>query len=62
MPPRAREGRRRGRASWSRARARPGHFHDLVAASGADVDAAPLGDHPLVAEIALERYEAALGA
>ncbi|AXK45363.1 uroporphyrinogen-III C-methyltransferase [Brachybacterium saurashtrense] len=40
----------------------PGHFHDLVAAAGADVVAAPLGDHPLVAEIALERYEAALGA
>lgn len=40
----------------------PGHFHDLVAASGADVVTAPLGDHPLVAEIALERYEAALGA
>ncbi|WP_341855642.1 CbiX/SirB N-terminal domain-containing protein [Brachybacterium sp. GPGPB12] len=40
----------------------PGHFHDLVAAAGADVVAAPLGDHELVAEIALERYEAALGA
>jgi uroporphyrin-III C-methyltransferase len=40
----------------------PGHFHDLVSAAGADVVTAPLGDHELVAEIALERYEAALGA
>lgn len=40
----------------------PGHFHDLVAAAGADVVAAPLGDHELVAQIALERYETALGA
>ncbi|MEE1617124.1 uroporphyrinogen-III C-methyltransferase [Brachybacterium sp. J153] len=40
----------------------PGHFHDLVSSAGADVVAAPLGDHELVAEIALERYEAALGA
>lgn len=40
----------------------PGHFHDLVSGAGADVVAAPLGDHELVAEIALERYEAALGA
>jgi sirohydrochlorin ferrochelatase len=39
----------------------PGHFHDLVSAAGADVVAAPLGAHGLVAEIALERYEAALG-
>ena len=40
----------------------PGHFHDLVSAAGADAVSAPLGDHPLVAEIALERYETALGA
>lgn len=39
----------------------PGHFHDLVAAAGADVLAAPLGAHELVAEIVLERYMAALG-
>ena len=40
----------------------PGHFHDLVSAAGADVVSAPLGDHELIAEIALERYETALGA
>jgi len=40
----------------------PGHFHDLVAAAGADVVTALLGVHPLVAEIALERFETALGA
>jgi uroporphyrin-III C-methyltransferase/precorrin-2 dehydrogenase/sirohydrochlorin ferrochelatase len=40
----------------------PGHFHDLVSSAGADVVSAPLGDHELIAEIALERYETALGA
>ena len=40
----------------------PGHFHDLVRAAGADAVSAPLGDHELVAEVALERYEASLGA
>lgn len=39
----------------------PGHFHDQLTAAGADVVAAPLGDHPLVAEIAVDRYQAMLG-
>ncbi|GAB4095847.1 uroporphyrinogen-III C-methyltransferase [Brachybacterium horti] len=39
----------------------PGFFHDQLAAAGADLLAAPLGDHPLVADVAAERYRQALG-
>jgi uroporphyrin-III C-methyltransferase / precorrin-2 dehydrogenase / sirohydrochlorin ferrochelatase len=39
----------------------PGHFHDLVRAAGSDLVAAPLGAHALIADIVLERFEAALG-
>lgn len=39
----------------------PGHFLRLVQGAGADVVAAPLGDHPLVAEVVLDRYLQALG-
>lgn len=39
----------------------PGHFHDLVCAAGADVASAPLGAHPLLVDIVMERYQAALG-
>jgi sirohydrochlorin ferrochelatase len=38
----------------------PGHFADLVAACGAAVVAAPLGADPLIAEIILDRYDAAV--
>ena len=38
----------------------PGTFHDAIAASGAKVVSAPLGDHPVVAELVLSRYDAAL--
>ena len=37
-----------------------GQFADKVAACGADVVAAPLGAHPAVARLVLERYDAAL--
>lgn len=37
----------------------PGRFADAVAASAASVVAAPLGAHPLIAEIVLDRYDAA---
>lgn len=39
----------------------PGHFQGLVEAAGADLVAAPLGAHPLIAELITERYLAAVG-
>ena len=39
----------------------PGHFHAQLSGAGADLVAAPLGDHPLVAEIAVDRYRSVLG-
>src|SRR5699024_12378420 len=39
----------------------PGHFQGLVEAAGADVVAAPLGAHPLIAELITERYLSAVG-
>ncbi|MFC0673369.1 uroporphyrinogen-III C-methyltransferase [Brachybacterium hainanense] len=39
----------------------PGFFHDQLAEAGADAVAAPLGEHPLVADVVLDRYAAALG-
>src|SRR5690625_1902395 len=39
----------------------PGHFQGLVEAAGADVVAAPLGAHPLIAELISERYLSAVG-
>lgn len=44
-------------ASWLLA---PGLFHRAVAACGADVVAAPLGDHPRVADLVVRRYTEAL--
>jgi sirohydrochlorin ferrochelatase len=38
-----------------------GQFHDLAVASGADVVAAPLADHPALARLVLARYDEALG-
>lgn len=38
----------------------PGQFADRLAAAGADVTSAPLGDAPEVAELVLARYDAAL--
>lgn len=35
----------------------PGHFHSALAAAGADVVTAPLGPHPLLAQVALDRYD-----
>lgn len=40
----------------------PGQFHSQLEHAGADLVAAPLGDHPLVAEIAVDRYRSMLGA
>ena len=40
----------------------PGQFADKVAESGADVVAAPLGAHPALARLVLERYDAAVAA
>jgi sirohydrochlorin ferrochelatase len=34
----------------------PGQFHDRLAASGADWVTAPLGDHPAVAALIIDRY------
>lgn len=34
----------------------PGHFHSALAGAGADVVTAPLGPHPLLARIALDRF------
>lgn len=39
----------------------PGHFQKKLEGAGADVVAAPLGTHPLVAEIIAERYRSAVG-
>jgi sirohydrochlorin ferrochelatase len=39
----------------------PGRFADQVEACGAEVISAPIGAHPLLAEIALDRYRDALG-
>lgn len=39
----------------------PGHFQAALDAAGADLVAEPLGAHPLVAELALDRYRAAVG-
>ncbi|RMI09085.1 sirohydrochlorin chelatase [Cellulomonas triticagri] len=38
----------------------PGHFHSALARAGADVVTAPLGPHPLLAPIVLDRYDAAV--
>lgn len=40
----------------------PGQFHARLEDAGAEVIAAPLGDHPLVAEVAVDRYRSVLGA
>ena len=37
----------------------PGHFHSTVERAGGDVLTTPLGPHPLLAEIALDRYREA---
>ncbi|ACZ30650.1 uroporphyrin-III C-methyltransferase [Xylanimonas cellulosilytica DSM 15894] len=52
------QGRRVAVASYLLA---PGYFHGLLDESGADVVAAPLGDHPLVADVVRDRYLAAAG-
>lgn len=39
----------------------PGHFADLVRAAGADLVTAPLGAHPGVVSVAVQRYREALG-
>jgi sirohydrochlorin ferrochelatase len=36
----------------------PGHFHSALARAGADVVTRPLGPHPLLARVALDRYDA----
>lgn len=38
----------------------PGHFHSALASADADVVTAPLGPHPLLAAIAVDRYTASL--
>jgi sirohydrochlorin ferrochelatase len=40
----------------------PGYFHDQLAKAGADLVTAPLLPSPVLAEIALERFDAALAA
>lgn len=37
----------------------PGVFHDLASASGAEVVSRPIGDHPVVAQVVLARYDEA---
>jgi sirohydrochlorin ferrochelatase len=37
----------------------PGHFHDQLAKSGADWITGPLGDHPAVAALIIDRYRTA---
>ncbi|WP_299305086.1 uroporphyrinogen-III C-methyltransferase [uncultured Brachybacterium sp.] len=39
----------------------PGFFHTQLRLVGADLVAAPLGDHPLIAEIAVDRYRSVQG-
>lgn len=39
----------------------PGHFQSALDAAGADLVAEPLGAHPLVVDLALDRYRAAVG-
>jgi len=39
----------------------PGAFHDAVSAVGADIVSEPIGDHPVVAEIVLARFDEAVG-
>ena len=39
----------------------PGVFHDRLRASGAAWVSAPLGDHPAVAGLVIERFRAAAG-
>lgn len=39
----------------------PGFFHLQLEAAGADVVAAPLGDHPLIAQIIVDRYQQMAG-
>lgn len=51
-------GRRVALATWLLA---PGAFHRWLADAGADVVADPLGDHPSVAAVILQRYRAACG-
>jgi sirohydrochlorin ferrochelatase len=34
----------------------PGHFHDHLADSGADWVTAPLGAHPAIAALVIDRY------
>lgn len=38
----------------------PGHFAGLIETAGADLVSAPLGDHPAVIRVAVERFEAAV--
>ncbi|WP_193104053.1 uroporphyrinogen-III C-methyltransferase [Brachybacterium sp. FME24] len=40
----------------------PGQFHSQLDDAGADLVSAPLGDHHLVAEVAVDRYRSILGA
>jgi sirohydrochlorin ferrochelatase len=40
----------------------PGFFHDRLLAAGADLVSAPLGADPRVAEVVLDRYDAAVAA
>jgi sirohydrochlorin ferrochelatase len=37
----------------------PGAFHDAAVGTGAGVVSAPLGDHPAIADVVLDRYERA---
>jgi sirohydrochlorin ferrochelatase len=39
----------------------PGAFHDACGRAGADVVADPLGDHPAVAQVVLDRYDSVVG-
>jgi sirohydrochlorin ferrochelatase len=50
-------GRRAAVASWLLA---PGAFHGSLAACGADVVSEPIGAHPLVVDVLLRRFHAAL--
>lgn len=39
----------------------PGMFHGALEGSGADIVAAPLGDHPLIARIVVDRFDSVTG-